>query len=233
MPPNVNITGQRFGRLVATARLHKHSNAKRGWIWSCNCDCGVTTELLTTTLLQGVTKSCGCLRLEATTKKHGEASSGGKARIRTTEYRTWCHMRQRCCNVNDNDYADYGGRGIEVCSRWNNTQDGFQNFLNDVGRKPTNQHTIDRIDNNGNYEPGNCRWVTKEEQANNTRRSLRFVYRGQSFTIKQLETLTGIQKTTLRFRLIVSGLSVEEAVCLDDRRFSRGNGKVSQVASRT
>lgn len=136
-------------------------------------------------------------------------------------------MRQRCTNPNDSSYHNYGGRGVTVCARWDNVDDGFQNFLSDMGRRPSRRHSLERIDTNGNYEPGNCCWATAKEQANNTRRNRRFEYKGQQFTISQLAELAGIQRGTMRFRLVELGLSVEEAVQPTDRRFSRQSRRLA------
>ena len=152
--PIIDITGQRFGKLVVTA--HSHTEDAKAY-WRCQCDCGCKTSVRGTHLRQGQIKSCGCLSFV-----HGDCCGSQ----RTPEYITWRNMLQRCGNPRAHNYKYYGGRGIRVCDRWVNS---YTDFLLDVGRKPTDEHTLDRIDVNGNYEPGNVRWATWSEQAANKR----------------------------------------------------------------
>lgn len=154
-----NIIGDRFGRMVVV-RLHDPGASGRHASWECRCDCGKTSVAQGSKLANGNTKSCGCLRREL-----GIAANTTHGRARTPTYRIWVLMRYRCFNPKAKPYKYYGGRGITVCDRWLS----FQNFFDDMGERPSGM-SIDREDNDGNYEPGNCRWATPKEQRANQRR---------------------------------------------------------------
>lgn len=161
----IDITGQTFNRLTAIEYIDKSR-------WLFQCSCGVKKSINSTAVRQGKIKSCGCYNVELCLKdkipsliksntKHNHSSASGKS----STYMSWGSMKQRCLNKKHKRYYDWGGRGIKICDRWLNS---FKNFLEDMGERPKGM-TLDRINNNGNYEPSNCRWSTSKQQASNKR----------------------------------------------------------------
>ena len=152
-----DISGHRFGRLIAIESI---GSVRRRRIWRCACDCGSVTEVTKENLKSGNTVSCGCHNDEVRRTRlttHGQSN--------TALYGIWCGMKTRCENSEREDWPLYGGRGISVCPRWQT----FENFALDMGPRPSEKHSIDRINVDGNYEPSNCRWATAQEQAQNKR----------------------------------------------------------------
>jgi hypothetical protein len=177
-----DFTGTRFGRW--TAKYLSDERKARRTMWFCACDCGTERLVLTCHLVSGKSVSCGCYKDEvgsARAWKHGHGGKNNGSGM-ASEYRIWSLMKGRCSNPNLPEYKSYGGRGIQVCDRW---KSDFRNFLDDMGPRPSRRHSIDRINNNANYEPGNCRWATQKEQANNTRRNVVVVVAGRQMTMTQ------------------------------------------------
>jgi hypothetical protein len=203
-----DLSGERFGRLLVLQRdgCNKHGQIK----WWCECDCGTKKHVVGAQLRSGMTQSCGCIKREAIAKvnyKHGMKD--------TPIHRIWWSMMQRCHDKNSHAYARYGGRGINVCVKWQE----FSAFYADMGNKPDNM-SLERIDNNGDYEPSNVKWATATEQANN-RRSNKFIeFDNKRLTIAQWASFAGI-KTSLLWARLKRGIPMHEALQNIDRRFSK------------
>lgn len=206
MAKRQNIEGQTFGKLTAVEYSHSDDY---GAYWKCQCECGGTKVVRITRLRDGTTKSCGCLLKMAgeRTKTHG--LTRGK-KYQSKVYNAWSHMKQRCENPKAPNYESYGGRGIAVCERWRNS---FEAFYEDMGKPPTPGHSIGRRNNNGNYEPDNCRWETETQQANNTRANRVFVLGSIIQTMKQISDSMKIPYALLSKR-ISSGWTLHDAVTI-------------------
>lgn len=195
-----NITGKTFGLLTVTSYHGKSNHNKPRLMWLCQCKCGNTIIRLGQTLVSGHTKSCGCLRKNIN-YKHGHNTK----RNRTREYNTWNHMLQRCNNDKNPCYKHYGARGIKVCDRWSD----FINFIKDMGERPQGT-SLERIDNNGNYEPSNCEWATKIDQMNNTRRNKYYKVQGEIYSPKEISIKFSIPLNRFYSR-IFRGWQAEDA----------------------
>ena len=203
MSVRLDLTGQKFGRL--TALYPEHRGRYYGWV--CACDCGTKKWVHASALRTGHTQSCGCKYNESRNTcnfKHGHA---GADRNTSATYRIWASMLGRCENPRDKGYAKYGGDGIRVCPEWHD----FTAFLRDMGECPSG-FSLDRRDNDGDYEPSNCRWATRIEQANNTRRNYRITAFGRTQTLSEWSRESGIHKNTLNSRLKRLGWPPERAL---------------------
>jgi len=198
----VDITGQRYGRLVAQERVG--ANAGNGNVtWRCICDCGREVVTSGTSLRKGATKSCGCLKLEVAAKVNARHGGWG-----SPEYSCWHRMRQRCENPNNSGYPDYGARGISVSPHWQK----FENFLADMGSRPSTSHSIGRLDNDRGYEPGNCARQTCAEQARNTRRTRNYTLNGETLCLTDWAHRLSVDPKTLYHRIEISGWPIERAL---------------------
>lgn len=182
----LDLTGKKFGRWNVISLSHQ--NQKGLPYWKCVCDCGVKRVVRGVSLTCGESKSCGCYHKE-------RVSTHNMTGLPT--FKSWDSMKQRCTNANSPDYPKYGGRGITVCDRWLNS---FDNFLEDMGQRPKSR-TLDRKDNNGNYEPDNCRWATVAEQLSNRRNTVKTLYNDTMYTIRELSEISGLKEKIIRDRL--------------------------------
>jgi hypothetical protein len=183
------IIGQKFGRLTIINEAGKQYGIR---CWNVLCDCGNHKVVSGYSIRIGATKSCGCLRREV-----ASASKTTHDRYNTREHNSWRGMIERCNNPKNNHFHVYGGRGITVCDRWME----FNNFLEDMGEKPSPNHQIDRIDNDGIYSPSNCKWSTRSENARNKQNSVKVNYLGREMSIHEASELSGIHFATLKSRL--------------------------------
>ena len=186
-------SGETFGRLTVVQEI----GSQRPRQIECMCQCGTSTIVSLGNLRHGLTRSCGCLRRG--THLFLDYPS---------EYAIWSLMKQRCLNPSDRAYGYYGGRGIRVCDRWLHS---FAAFLADMGRRPSKTHSIDRIDNDGNYDPGNCRWATWKQQHRNRRNNRLLTHDGQTLCVTEWSEVTGINAKVI-FGRIYDGWSVEDTL---------------------
>jgi hypothetical protein len=203
----INLTGRRFGRLVLTEFVgtDKHWNGR----YRYRCDCGNKGIVQDSNLRSGSIKSCGCLKRERIIARNTSHGLSGGEKTPTRLYRLWLRMRARCQNPAHKDYAYYGGRGISVCPAWSDFATfhawAFANGYRD-------DLTIDRVDNDGNYEPGNCRWATRLQQARNSRNNRLITFRGKTMTAAEWEDRVEIRSATIRARLDRFGWTVARAL---------------------
>lgn len=209
-----DITNQRFGRLIAIKRSSNKSGKTR---WVCSCDCGNKTIAYTYHLTIGHTKSCGCLSREGTNFSQNGLSS---SRL----YRIWQKMKERCYYKDDISYKNYGGRGIRISAEWNNDFQKFYKWSKENGYN--DKLMIDRIDNNQDYSPKNCRWVTRKEQNNNKRNNVRIEINGEVKNLTQWMKHFNLSRSTY-YNRIARGWQVHEALTTPVDTSKSSNGKKS------
>ena len=214
-----DLTGQKFGRWTVVRFLDFHNS---NYYWLCKCECGKEKSVARSSLLSGKSKSCGCLARELAHKQtiHGMCRVGKEKRL----YWTLNAMIQRCENPNDRAYKYYGARGIKVCEEWHDKKKFFD-WAYSNGYKE--ELSIDRIDNNGDYEPSNCRWVDKYVQLNNTRRNHYLTMNGKTLTIKQWSDELNIDYKLVYWR-VKQGKTFEEALTIPVRKIKRKGEKTNE-----
>lgn len=205
MPVLKNLIGQRFNMLTVISKDPQLDSYKcRQWI--CQCDCGKIVKLRTGKLTSNTIKSCGCWRVN-------RRKLTANYNFTTTEFRSYGSMKTRCYNTNHLYYKHYGGRGIKVCDRWLNS---FENFLADMGKKPSPKHSIERIDNNKGYSPENCKWATPIEQSNNKRTNIVVWINGCGRTVSEWAKIAGVDRKTVANRIkngVIGVALLAEARC--------------------
>jgi hypothetical protein len=198
----IDLMGKKFGRLTVISRA---DNSKQGQaMWLCMCDCGTKHTVKSIILRRGISKSCGCLEIEArytSQRTHGHTSSGT-----SPTFHSWAGMISRCTNEHHVSYPRYGGRGISVTERWHS----FQNFLDDMGVKPDG-FSLDRINNSLSYSPENCKWSDAIQQARNKSNNHLISHNGETKCLQEWADLLGISGSSLRCRLS-SGWSIHDAL---------------------
>lgn len=212
MPSLIDLTGETFGCLTVVSRSPVNVNRKPAWV--CLCACGQKHVVRGSDLHQGKTTNCGCTRYRNVTK-HGASST------RTPEYRTWMSMKQRCNNPHATSYQRYGGRGIRVCERWQNS---FSAFLEDMGARPSLSHTLDRKDNDGDYSPNNCYWASKKHQSRNRANNRLITHNGETHCLTEWAEVLGIDVSLIRGRIKL-GWTFSEAVSVPVVPQRRGRGR--------
>lgn len=212
-----DLTSNIYGKLTV---INRADNKNKKVFWNCVCECGNTKTISRDSLMSGGTDNCGCLAHERRSKsktKHGKS-----VRTKTTkEYRAWVKLKSRCYIKSDTGYKRYGARGIKVCDRWINS---FVNFSLDMGKCPSKYHSIDRVDNNGDYSPQNCRWATVSEQANNRRNNRIVEFNGLKMTCAQWERHLLLPHHVVSKRLYY-GWSIEEALTRKPKTYQLAMGK--------
>ena len=185
----IDLTGKRFGKLIVLRR--DNDAIGRGTCWICQCNCGNTKSITTQSLSNG-TKSCGCIRIAKITK-HGMSG--------TPFHSVWRDMKDRCDNRHNIQYKSYGGRGITVCERWGGADNGFENFMHDMGSGYRKGLQIDRIDNNKGYSPDNCRWATPIQNARNRRTNVYLSMNGKRMLLVEWAKYLGVKSCSVTDRI--------------------------------
>jgi hypothetical protein len=212
--------GSQFERLTVIAGpFYENASGNRSKLvhWQCRCICGNETRVCHYQLVRGKTRSCGCIQV-----KHGETRAWEKP---SPEWVSWTSMRHRCDNPRNAQYPRYGGRGISVCERW---EESYANFLEDMGRRPTLKHSLDRINVNGPYSPENCKWSTSREQSRNKTTTVILEFNGERLCVRDWSDRTGVSHDAISKR-IKAGWSVERTLTTPP---SRGNSQLQYCTPR-
>ena len=210
----IDLTGKRFGRLTIIKRIENGKG--RVTMYLAQCDCGKFVKVRAGNVTRGKTISCGCYHKELVSQaqKHGQARKRNCTRL----YNIWCGIKARCYNSHVKDFKHYGGKGIKMCEEWVSNFNAFSTWAESNGYNDT--LTIDRIDNNKNYEPSNCRWVTRKEQSKNTSQNHYITFNEETKLLTEWSKQTGINATTILNRLN-RGWSIEKTLTTPPRRIRK------------
>lgn len=203
--PLIDVTGQRFGRLVAVCY---EGYKPGGSMWRVRCDCGTERVVRLPNLKRGATKSCGCLNQEL--KYARNRTHGGTAGTKDPIFNLWSRIKGRCNNSKNKDYPDYGGRGIKVCAEWESDFSEFRRYVGNLP-KPEGKVSLDRVDNSRGYQPGNVRWATDTQQARNKRNNRVLKFQGLEMSLPEAAEKFGLSQSNLRSRLRL-GWPLEDAL---------------------
>jgi hypothetical protein len=220
----ISWIGRKSGRLTVVQCAGKRLGKYPAWLWVCKCECGRKIVTTSDSLRSGKTFSCGCLKRE-----QGQSSAiHGKSQ--SAEYKIWCGIKRRCNCPQVAAYKNYGGRGIVMCDRWSKS---FSDFFDDVGPRPGNDYSIDRIDNDGNYEPSNVRWATRKQQSRNRRSNHRLTIDGVTKTVTEWSEVHGVVSWYAILTRIHSGWEPIDAISLPKHTKYRMVLRARQSASTT
>lgn len=215
--PN-DLTGKRYGLLtvVGLAKSKKIPSGKNVYFWKCVCDCGNETEVSSAHLISGHTQSCGCLHQKMMDTIGERASTHGRTKgfQKTKSYKTWGYIKRRCYYEKDIDYKYYGARGIKIADCWINNAEAFCEYVESLPRYNEQGTTLDRIDSNGNYEPGNIRWVTMAEQRRNTSRTHLITISGETLCLLDWAKRYNISPDTIYRRMKKFGMDEVTAITM-------------------
>ena len=219
-----DLSNQKFGRLLVIKYYGKSKDGHS--IWECKCDCGNIINANARSLKTQNTKSCGCLHNEILKNRKGVKCNFYKhGKTNTRLFCIFNSMKQRCLNISNKNYKFYGGKGIKICDEWLNKEKGFINFYNWAMNNGYKENlTIDRIDNNGDYEPNNCRWTTMKKQANNITNNHLITYKGKTHTISEWSKIINIKPDTLVKRLNVYKWSIEKSLTKNKEKIYKKRG---------
>lgn len=203
-----DLAGRRFGRLVVVEPFGRDKN-NRAIIWKCRCDCGNVHHARSSSLNAGEVQSCGCLQRDIASQVNLTHGLSDREGYNNRIYRIWRNMKQRCSNPNAAKFELYGGRGIKVCDEWLDYEP-FHDWAMASGYR--DDLTLERVDRDGRYEPGNCIWASYKTQARNTGQNNLVTYKGETLPLVQWAEKAGIRYSTLRSRIFIYGWSVEKAI---------------------